>query len=230
MTVRHTVHHAVHQPQPPLPPYPPLPPQRPAPPPAQPRPPVAGPVLHAEIPIPAGADPLLPELLGERIVYIGREIDDEVATLVNEQLLLLAAQDPDRDVALYLNAPGGSVTAALAVYDTMRSIRPDVATWAVGITASAGQFLLSAGTPGKRYAMPHARILMSRPTAGGGGRAVDVAMRAGVHAELKREIAELTARHTGQTVEAVVADCDRERWFTAEQAREYGLVDHVVEG
>jgi ATP-dependent Clp protease, protease subunit len=128
---------------------------------------------------------------------------------------------------MYINSPGGSVTAGVAIYDTMRLIRPDVATWAVGSAASIGQFLLTAGARGKRYALPHARILLRQPSAGG-GRAGDIAVRAGVYAEMKREIAEITARHTGQTVETIIADSDRDRWFTAVEAQEYGLVDHVV--
>jgi ATP-dependent Clp protease protease subunit len=224
---------AVHHPQPPFPPrpplpYPPEPPRRPEPPPAQPRPPLGGPVLYTEVPVAPGSDPLLDKLLEERIVYLGREVDDEVANRISAQLLLLAAQDPERDIAMYINSPGGSVTAGMAVYDTMRLIQPDVATWAVGIAASTGQFLLSAGAPGKRHVLPHARILMRQPSAGSGGRTVDVAIRAGVYAQMKREIAEITARHTGQTVETIIADSDRDRWFTASEAQEYGLVDHVV--
>jgi ATP-dependent Clp protease, protease subunit len=226
-----------HRPQPPFPtppplPYPPEPPRRPAPPPAQPLPaPAGGPVLYAATPaVPSGGtDPVLDRLLEERIVFLGREVDDEIANRVIAQLLLLAEQDPGRDIALYINSPGGSVTAGMAVYDTMRLIRPDVATWAVGLAASMGQFLLSAGTPGKRHALPHARILMHQPSAGVGGSATDIAIRAGVYAEMKREVAELTARHTGQSFETITADSDRDRWFTAEQAKDYGLVDHVVE-
>ena len=182
-------------------------------------------MLYAEVPVVPGTDPLLDKLLEERIVFVGRELDDETANRISEQLLLLAAQDPERDITMYINSPGGSVTAGMAVYDTMRLIRPDVATWAVGI---AGQFLLSAGAPGKRYALPHARILMRQPSAGSGGRTIDVAIRAGVYAEMKRELAEITARHTGQSVETIIADSDRDRWFTASQAQAYGLVDHVM--
>jgi ATP-dependent Clp protease protease subunit len=129
---------------------------------------------------------------------------------------------------MYINSPGGSVTAGMAIYDTMRLIRPDVATWAVGFAASMGQFLLTAGTPGKRYALPHSRVLMHQPSAGIGGQATDVAIRAGVYGQMKREIAEITARHTGQTVETITADSDRDRWFTATEAQAYGLVDHVI--
>ena len=172
---------------------------------------------------------MLEWLLEERIVFVGREVDDEVANRVSAQLLLLAAQDPDRDITLYINSPGGSVTAGMAVHDTMRLIRPDVATWVVGFAVSVGQFLVTAGAPGKRYALPHARILMHQPSAGIGGKATDIAIRAGVYADMKREIAELTARHTGQSFETITADSDRDRWFTAEEARDYGLIDHVVD-
>jgi ATP-dependent Clp protease protease subunit len=167
-------------------------------------------------------------LLDERIVFLGREVDDEIANRISAQLLLLAAQDSQRDITMYINSPGGSVTAGMAIYDTMRLIRPDVATWAVGFAASMGQFLLTAGTPGKRYALPHARILMHQPSAGIGGQATDIAIRAGVYSQMKREIAEITARHTGRTVDAITADSDRDRWFTAAEAQAYGLVDHVV--
>ncbi|HYH30778.1 MAG TPA: ATP-dependent Clp protease proteolytic subunit [Pseudonocardia sp.] len=186
-------------------------------------------MLYATAPPASGAaDPVLDRLLEERIVFLGREVDDEIANRISAQLLLLAAQDADRDITLYINSPGGSVTAGMAIYDTMRLVRPDVATWAVGFAASMGQFLLSAGTPGKRHALPHARILMHQPSAGIGGSASDIAIRAGVYGEMKRELAELTAGHTGQTVDTILADADRDRWFTAEQARDYGLVDHVV--
>jgi ATP-dependent Clp protease, protease subunit len=175
-------------------------------------------------------DPVLDRLLDERIVLLGTEVDDAAANRVTAQLLLLAADDPTRDIAFYINSPGGSVTAGMAIYDTMQLIPPDVATWAVGFAASMGQFLLSAGAPGKRHALPHARIMMHQPSAGLGGTATDVAIRAGVFGAMKREIAELTARHTGQTVETITADADRDRWFTAEEARVYGLVDHVAGG
>jgi ATP-dependent Clp protease protease subunit len=218
------------RPAPEPPPYRPQPPQRPAAPPPQPLPPaLSAPALHAPVAGP-GTDPVLDRLLQERIVFLGREVDDEIANRITAQLLLLAAQDPERDVTLYINSPGGSVTAGMAIYDTMQLIRPDVATWAVGFAASMGQFLVSAGTPGKRYALPHARIMMHQPSAGVGGSATDVAIRAGVYGDMKREVAELISRHTGQSFETITADSDRDRWFTAEQAREYGLVDHVAPG
>jgi ATP-dependent Clp protease protease subunit len=177
---------------------------------------------------PIATDPVFERLFGERIVFLGQEVDDAVANRICAQLLLLAADDPERDIALYINSAGGSVTAGMAIHDTMRSVGPDVATWAVGFTASTGQFLLSAGTPGKRHALPHARVLMHRPSAALSGSASDIAIRAGVHAAMRREMAELTAAHTGQSVETIVADSDRDRWFTAPEARDYGLVDHVV--
>ena len=175
------------------------------------------------------SDALLDRLFAERIVTLTGEVDDDVAHRVTSELLLLAADDPDRDITFSINSPGGSVTAGMAIYDTMQLIPTDVATWAVGFAASMGQFLLTAGTPGKRHALPHARIMLHQPSAGLGGTATDVAIRAGVFAAMKREIAELTARHTGQPVETVTADADRDRWFTAAEAQAYGLVDHVAE-
>jgi ATP-dependent Clp protease protease subunit len=231
LTMIHPIPRAGGEPERPGPPHPrPFPPpgpHRPPRPAPQPLPPAGSAVLSAPGPV-GGADPVLDRLLGERIVFVGREVDDELANRVCAQLLLLAAEDPERDIALYINSPGGSVTAGMAIYDTMRLIGPDVATWAVGFSASMGQFLLSAGTPGKRHALPHARILMHQPSAGVGGNASDVAIRAGVFGAMKREIAELIAGHTGQSVETITADSDRDRWFTAPEARDYGLVDHVV--
>jgi ATP-dependent Clp protease protease subunit len=220
MPIQNAVHHPRH-------PYPPEPPHRPNPPAQPPLPPSGGPVLHSTA-VPSAADPVLDRLLEERIIFLGREVDDEIANRISAQLLLLAAQDPERDITMYINSPGGSVTAGMAIYDTMRLIRPDVATWAVGFAASMGQFLLTAGAAGKRHALPHARILMHQPSAGIGGQATDIAIRAGVYSQMKVEIAEITARHTGQTFETITADSDRDRWFTAPEAQAYGLVDHVV--
>ena len=208
------------------PPFPP-PPQRPPLPTPQPLPPTVTTVLHAPAP-PAAQDAVVERLLAQRIVFLGQEVDDAVANRICAQLLLLAAEDERADIALYINSPGGSVTAGMAIYDTMRLITPDVATWAIGFTASMGQFLLSAGTPGKRHALPHTRILMHQPSAGVGGNATDIAIRAGVYGDMKREIAQLIAEHTGQTFDTITADSDRDRWFTAQQAKDYGLVDHVV--
>jgi ATP-dependent Clp protease protease subunit len=172
-------------------------------------------------------DSIYERLLRDRIVYLGTEVTDEVANQITGQLLLLDAEDPDRDITLYINSPGGSVTAGLAIYDTMQLIRSDVATWGLGLVASMGQFLLSSGTPGKRYALPNTRILMHQPSAGVGGTASDIAILAEVFGKLKRRVAEITAEQTGQTVETITADADRDRWFTAEEALTYGFVDHV---
>ena len=168
-------------------------------------------------------------LLEERIVFLGQPVDDDVANRITSELLLLAAHDPTREITFYINSPGGSVTAGMAIYDTMQLIRPDVSTWALGFAASMGQFLLSAGAPGKRYALPNARILMHQPSAGLSGVQSDIAVQAAAFSSMKRRIAELTAQHTGRTVDQITADADRDRWFTADEARSYGLVDHVVQ-
>jgi ATP-dependent Clp protease, protease subunit len=173
-------------------------------------------------------DSVYERLLRERIVFLGSEVDDEIANRITAQLLLLTAEDPEKDIIFYINSPGGSVTAGMAIYDTMMLIEPDVQTWAMGMAASMGQFLLSSGAPGKRYALPHARVMMHQPSGGVGGTASDIAIRAEVLGRWKLEMAELTAEQTGQTVERVTTDADRDRWFTAEEAREYGFIDHVV--
>ncbi|MGY1697458.1 ClpP family protease [Geodermatophilus sp. SYSU D00814] len=173
-------------------------------------------------------DAVLDRLLRERIVVLGTAVDDDVANQLCAQMLLLAADDPRRDVHLYVNSPGGSVTAGLAVYDTMRSLGCDVATYAFGMAASMGQFLLTAGTPGKRFTLPHTRILVHQPSGGIGGVQSDIAVQADLLRRLKREVDELQARHTGRTVEEIERDSDRDRWFTPQEAVEYGLVDHVV--
>ena len=168
-------------------------------------------------------------LLKERIVFLGTQVDDNIANLICAQLLLLAAEDDDRDVFLYINSPGGSVTAGMAIYDTMQYIGCDVATICMGLGASMGQFLLCAGTPGKRFALPHARILMHQPPAQMQGVASDIAIHAEQIVYTKRVMAERIAFHTGQSIEQVEADSDRDRWFTAEQAKEYGMIDAVIE-
>ncbi|EHR50342.1 protease subunit of ATP-dependent protease [Saccharomonospora marina XMU15] len=173
-------------------------------------------------------EPVFERLLSERIVFLGSEVDDQVANRICAQLLLLAAEDSERDIKFYINSPGGSVTAGMAIYDTMRLIEPDVSTWALGFAASMGQFLLSSGTPGKRFALPNARLVMHQPSAGIKGTATDIRIQADVFGAMKRHIAELTASQTGQPLERILADADRDRWFTAEEAREYGFVDHVV--
>jgi ATP-dependent Clp protease, protease subunit len=177
---------------------------------------------------PSLSDVVFDRLLGERIVFLGSAVDDDVANRITAQLLLLAAEDPKREITFYINSPGGSVTAGMAIYDTMQLIEPDVSTWAVGFAASMGQFLLSSGTPGKRYALPHAKIVMHQPSAGIGGTASDIAIQAEQFRLTKREIAGLTAEQTGHPVEQIEKDADRDRWFTAEEAKSYGFVDHVV--
>jgi len=168
-------------------------------------------------------------LLKERIVFLGSEVDDQSANLICAQLLLLAAEDADRDIAMYINSPGGSVTAGLAIYDTMQYVSCDVGTVCMGLAASMGQFLLCAGTPGKRYALPHSRILMHQPSGQMQGQAADIAIQAEQIIYLKRMMAERIAHHTGQSVERIEADSDRDRWYTAEEARDYGIVDRVIE-
>ena len=180
---------------------------------------------------PAGlnlSDSVFERLLRERIIFLGSQVDDEIANKLCAQILLLSAEDPKRDISLYINSPGGSVTAGMAIYDTMKYSPCDVATYGMGLAASMGQFLLSAGTKGKRYALPHARIMMHQPSAGVGGTAADIAIQAEQFAHTKREMAELIAQHTGQTVEQITKDSDRDRWFTAEEAKDYGFVDHVI--
>jgi ATP-dependent Clp protease protease subunit len=167
-------------------------------------------------------------LLKDRIVVLGSEVDDSVANTIMAQLLYLEGQDRERDVWLYVNSPGGSVTSGMAIYDTMQFIAPDVATICVGLAASMGQFLLCAGAPDKRYALPHARIMMHQPLGGVQGQASDIAIQAEQMVYVKRLMAERIAHHTGQDVEQVEADSDRDRWFTAEEAKEYGLIDSVI--
>ena len=175
-------------------------------------------------------DSVYDRLLRERIIFLGQPVDDMIANQVCAQLLLLAAEEPKRDINLYINSPGGSVTAGMAIYDTMQFIECDVATFALGLAASMGQFLLSAGARGKRFALPHAKILMHQPSAGVGGTASDIAIQAEQYKLTKREMAELIAEQTGQTVEQIERDSDRDRWFTAAQALEYGFIDRVLSG
>jgi ATP-dependent Clp protease protease subunit len=173
-------------------------------------------------------DSVYEQLLHDRIVFLGSEVTDEVANRLIAQFLLLAADDPDKDITFYINSPGGSVTAGMAIYDTMRLVKPAVATWGLGFVASMGQFLLSSGTPGKRHLLPNTRIVMHQPSAGIGGAATDIAIQAEVFGKMKRRIAEITARQTGQSVERITADADRDRWFDAEEALAYGFVDHIA--
>jgi len=173
-------------------------------------------------------DALFQRLLRHRIIFLGQQVDDELANRISAELVLLAAEDSKRDISIYINSPGGSVSAGLAIYDVMQYVPNDIATYAMGMAASMGQFLLCAGTTGKRYAMPHAQIMLHQPHGGIGGTASDIRIQAEQILYLKRVLAERTALHTGQTVDQVEADSDRDRWFTAEEAKDYGFVDHVV--
>jgi ATP-dependent Clp protease protease subunit len=181
-----------------------------------------------ERPVGSLDDQLAARLLHQRILVLGQEVDDPIANRLCAELLLLSAEDPHRDISLYINSPGGSVSAGLAIYDTMRLIPNDVSTLALGLAASMGQFLLSAGTPGKRYALPHARVLMHQGSAGIGGTAIDIEIQAENLEHTKSVMLGLIAEHTGQPVERIERDSLRDRWFTAEEAREYGFVDQVL--
>jgi ATP-dependent Clp protease, protease subunit len=174
-------------------------------------------------------DQLITRLLYQRIIVLGSEVDDRVANRLCAQLLLLSAEDPRADISLYINSPGGSVSAGLAIYDTMQLIPNDVSTLAMGLAGSMAQFLLCAGTSGKRFSLPHAQVLMHQGSAGFGGTAADVEIYA---AQLERTgvlMTRLTAQHTGQPVDKVEADSRRDRWFSAEEALEYGMIDHILE-
>jgi len=190
-------------------------------------------------------DNVYQSLLRNRIVFLGSEVKDENANALCAQMLLLNAEDPEADIYLYINSPGGSVTGGMAIYDTMQWISNDVATvtmgmagsigqfplargaWSMGMAASMGQFLLTAGTPGKRYALPHAKILMHQPLGGVGGTATEIAINAKMLKDTKRELSQLNADHSGHTLEQILEDSDRDHWFTAQEALEYGLIDHV---
>jgi ATP-dependent Clp protease, protease subunit len=168
-------------------------------------------------------------LLKERIIFLGGVVDDTSANLIAAQLLLLAAEDAERDISLYINSPGGSVTAGLAIYDTMQFVPCDISTVCMGLAASMGQFLLCAGERGKRFALPHSRIMMHQPSGQAQGQAADIAIQAEQILYLKQMMAERTAYHTGQPLERIEADSDRDRWFTAQEARDYGIIDAVIE-
>ncbi|TDB77552.1 ClpP family protease [Micromonospora sp. KC723] len=173
-------------------------------------------------------DQVFERLLRERIVFLGTEVTDASANQICAQILLLAAEDSRRDIYLYINSPGGSVSAGMAVYDTMRYVPNDVATLALGFAGSMGQFLLCAGTAGKRFALPHSRIMMHQPSGGMGGTAADITIQAENMLHVKQTMQELIAQHSGRTLDEIQRDWDRDRWFTAEQAREYGLIDRVI--
>ena len=174
-------------------------------------------------------DHVFNKLLKERIIWLGSEVAEDNANQICAQMMLLAAQDPEKPIFLYINSPGGSVTAGMAIYDTMQYIQPEEVTVALGMAASMGQLLLTAGTPGKRYATPHARILMHQPSGGVGGTASDIRINANLILQMKQELAEINAQRTGKSVEQIREDSERDHWFTAQEALEYGFIDHVIE-
>jgi ATP-dependent Clp protease protease subunit len=167
-------------------------------------------------------------LLKDRIVFLGTDVNDDIANFITAQMLHLESQDPEKDIWLYINSPGGSVTAGMAIYDTMKFVSPDVGTICMGLGASMGQFLLGAGAKGKRYALPHARIMMHQPLGGVQGQASDIAIQAEQMANTKKLLQALIAEHTGQDVDQIESDSDRDRWFTAEEAKDYGIIDQVI--
>ena len=174
------------------------------------------------------SDSVYQRLLAERIIWLNGEVRDENANAICAQMLLLAAEDPDRDIYLYINSPGGSVTAGMAIYDTMQYIKPDVVTVAMGLAASMGQFLLTAGAPGKRFITPHTRVLLHQPLGGAGGSATEIRINADLILKMKKELAEITAERTGKSVEQIELDADRDNWFSAYEALEYVFVDKVI--
>ena len=172
-------------------------------------------------------DQVFNRLLDERIIFLGQAVDDDIANRITAQLLLLAT-DPEKDIFLYINSPGGSITAGMTVYDTMQYIKNDVVTIAMGMAASMGQFLLTAGAAGKRFALPNAEILIHQPSAGLAGSATDIKIHAEQLLRTKKKMTDLSARHSGQTVEQWTRDADRDHWFSAQEAKEYGLIDRVI--
>jgi ATP-dependent Clp protease, protease subunit len=183
--------------------------------------------MRAEAQVSFG-DQVYDRLLQERIIFLGKEVDDASANTISAQILLLSAADRDKDITLYINSPGGSISAGMAIYDTMQFVPNDVATIAMGLAGSMAQFLLCTGTAGKRYALPHAQVMMHQLSGGFGGTAADIAIQAENMLHVKRTTHELLAQHTGHTVEEITRDSDRDRWFTAEQAKAYGMIDHVI--
>jgi len=182
----------------------------------------------AEPPLLPLGDQLFQRLLRHRIIFLGQQVDDDIANRICAELVLLASEDAKRDINIYINSPGGSVYAGMAIYDMIQYVPNDVATYAMGMAASMGQFLLTAGAAGKRYALPHAQILMHQPSGGIGGTASDIRIQAEQMLYVKRTLFERTAYHTGQPVEQIEKDADRDRWFTAEEAKDYGFVDQVI--
>ena len=187
-----------------------------------------GPRLQGGGPMGGQDDYVYNRLLKERIIWLGSEVRDDNANLICSQMLLLSAEDPQADIFLYINSPGGSVTAGMAIYDTMQLIPNDVVTVATGLAASMGQFLLSSGTKGKRYSTPNARILMHQPSGGMGGTASDIRVQAELILSMKQRLAELTAEQTGQSLETILRDNDRDKWFDAQRGLEYGFFDHIA--
>ena len=181
-----------------------------------------------ETPLVPFGDQLFQRLLRHRIIFLGQQVDDDIANRICAELVLLSSEDARRDISIYINSPGGSVYAGMAIYDVMQYVPNDIATYAMGMAASMGQFLLTAGTRGKRYALPHAQILMHQPSGGIGGTASDIRIQAEQMLYIKRTLFERTAHHTGQPVEQIEKDADRDRWFTAEEAKDYGFVDQVI--
>jgi ATP-dependent Clp protease, protease subunit len=185
-------------------------------------------VAAAEPPVLPFGDQVFQRLLRHRIIFLGQQVDDDMANRICAELVLLASEDEKRDISIYINSPGGSVYAGMAIYDIMQYVPNDIATYAMGMAASMGQFLLTAGTHGKRYALPHAQILMHQPSGGIGGTESDIRIQAEQMRHIKRTLFERTAFHTGKSMEEIERDADRDRWFTAEAARDYGFVDHVI--
>jgi ATP-dependent Clp protease, protease subunit len=174
-------------------------------------------------------DQLFQRLLRHRIIFLGQQVDEDIANRICAELVLLAAEDDKRDINFFINSPGGSVYAGMAIYDVMQYVPNDIATFAMGMAASLGQFLLTAGAAGKRYALPHAQVLMHQPSGGIGGTASDIRIQAEQMLYIKRTLFERTAYHTGQPLEQIEKDADRDRWFTAEEAQEYGFIDKVID-
>lgn len=174
-------------------------------------------------------DSVYQRLLRDRIVWLGSEVKDNNANQIIAQMMLLSAEDPDADIYFYINSPGGSVTAGMAIFDTMQLVRPDIVTVGMGMAASMGQFLLSAGTKGKRYITPHTRVLMHQPSGGAGGVAADIRINANLILKMKEELSQLNAEHTGHSLEEILKDSDRDHWFSAQEALDYGFIDHIIQ-
>ena len=185
------------------------------------------PLAQSANPFDPGAD-IYNRLLKERIVFLGTDVNDAIANQIAAQILYLDGQDAEKDIFLYINSPGGSISAGMAIYDTMQFVSADVATVCMGLAASMGQFLLCAGAKGKRSALPHSQIMMHQPSGGIQGQASDIAIQAERMMYIKQLMAQRIAEHTGQTVEQIEEDSERDRWFTADQAKEYGIIDNVI--